>query len=121
MRRFYAWLRAYLSLRRIYKRCAKNQKLIRRQLASKKKQLEHTRRHLGKLADSLEDNIQYAENLLVKSEREMESLRSRLKVAEDVTIPTLVEQHKLVLERSVADTAEQVRRQVQSQPLRQEE
>jgi hypothetical protein len=48
-------------------------------------------------------------------ENQMEALRSQAKIAEEVTIPSLVAAHKLVLERVDADTAIQIKKQVAQQ------
>lgn len=59
---------------------------------------------------SLREDLDEAELVQLDQRKAVDSLRAELKVLEDVVVPTLVENHKLVLERSRADAAVQVMR-----------
>ena len=62
----------------------------------------------GRLRAELAD----ARTLLRQYEKELEHCRAQLHVAEETTIPALVQAHQLVQERARADTAFELRRQV---------
>ena len=95
-------------------------------LEKRKANLEILRRRIVSLSDALAEDLAVVDVELSSVQKEVaelakrqqqhvtevESLRSRVRVAEDVTIPGLVAANKLVLERYDADTAIQVRRQV---------
>jgi len=115
MRRLYDWLKSYFSLRRMISKCDKKSKKLHRDLNRRKKSLDVLEGNLRKLSRAISEDIQNTEDLLTNSERSLEAVQSRLVIAEDVTIPALVQSNKLLLERSSADTAEQVRRQLPSQ------
>lgn len=69
--------------------------------------LKSVRQEMSDIVDDLDETKQLQKGFEV----EFEALRSKLKIAEDVTIPNLVAANKLALERYDADTAAQVRRQ----------
>lgn len=83
--------------------------------------LERMRRHLESRIAAISARIDQAMTDLESArktqrayESELDAVRNQLRIAEEVTIPTLTAAHKLLLSRYDAETAIQVRRQVAS-------
>lgn len=68
----------------------------------------------GRLRSELAD----ARALIRQYEKELDHVRAQLSVAEETTIPALVEAHRIVVERARADTAFELRRHVSALPDR---
>lgn len=99
---------------------------VETRLVHRKRTLQGMERRLVSLSESLAEDLAITETEFraiqaeleevgrrqKRHEAEMDSLRSRIRVAEDVTIPVLVAANKLALERYDADTAVQIKRQV---------
>lgn len=99
---------------------------VETRLIHRKRTLQGMERRLVSLSESLAEDLAITETEFraiqaeleevgrrqKRHEAEMDSLRSRIRVAEDVTIPVLVAANKLALERYDADTAVQIKRQV---------
>lgn len=62
--------------------------------------------------DRLRDKMQSLEETQRKLEQENDRLRAELGIANEITIPGLVASHTLLVQRTEADTAIQVKRQV---------
>lgn len=113
-KRIGSWIRLR-RLRRIYRRSSSRMAtqideietaMIRSQ-SKLARAIEENSRELADTSAMLEELKQAVENLRADQaslESESEGLRNRLKVAEDITIPTLTQAHKLVLERWEAET-----------------
>jgi len=127
-----AWLIGWWQARNIRKSVAGLTIRLRRteaRLDKRRKDLGVLQKRIVSLAEALADDldVMQAETQAIRQgldeltkqqkqyEAEVEALRSRVHVAEDVTIPSLVAANKLVLERYDADTAVHVRRQVLQQ------
>ena len=120
MSRFGDWLSSHLLLRnikrseRISKRCdARCQKTLRKFEKARKK-IASLKRRMDAVAEALFEDIDESEATVKSLNESLEAVRSELEIANDVVIPGLVQSNKLLLERSSADTAEQVRRQVRN-------
>ena len=74
-----------------------------------------------RLSARVRQDLEEAERVAQVHSTAMEAIRSENKILADVTVKTLVAQHELVLQRTQADTAAQVRRQVAAQPERTED
>jgi hypothetical protein len=81
-------------------------------LAKRRKQLAAIGRKQAAVGEALAEDLEEADGNLRALEEAMEALRAELQVLKEVTIPALVTAHKLIVERNVADTAIQVRRQM---------
>ena len=77
-------------------------------LSNAEKKLDKIARELDE-ARAILNSVQDENKHLTK---EIEELRSRVKIAEEITIPTLVAQHRLILERTDADVAIEVKRRL---------
>lgn len=84
-----------------------------------RKKLASDRRLLNAITETVAEDLDRADETVADVLREhrsyeeaMEALNSKLKVVEEITVPALVESHKVQLERWKAETAVQVRRQV---------
>lgn len=64
-----------------------------------------------KLQEAVERDLEKAEQLAESHGKALDAMRHELKIATDVTIPTLVQAHRLVLSRYDAEVAIQVHRQ----------
>jgi len=69
-----------------------------------------------RLVDKIGEEIDAIERKTEQSQGALNEMRERLRICEDVTIPYLVTQHKLLLHRADADIAVQLRREVAMSP-----
>jgi len=91
---------------------------ISRRLSKHIKALRAQRKILDSINSSVVEDLEEADKALKQSEDALSAQRSELKILREVTLPTLTEQHKLILQRCEADIAVQVRRQVAVSPDR---
>lgn len=90
--------------------CDSKEVLIR--LVERRAELDELRAKLQSLSNRLEDDLRKAEQVEEQHRTAVEALRSENRILADVTVPTLVAQHKLILQGIESETAIQVRRQV---------
>jgi F0F1-type ATP synthase membrane subunit b/b' len=106
---------------RIASNCDKRYKKISRRLEKRKKLLQKLQRRIDSVAKVVTEDVEESEKTVEKMKTALDAVRDELQIAEEVTIPGLVKCNKLLLERTSADTAEQVRRQVNNIVPRNEE
>ena len=108
-----------------------------RKLSAAQKMVVDCQKEIGKLLDSLNKKESQLERIMTKFENQaaavtsaieqierqknkyetvIEALRNENEVLSNITIPALTAANKLILERTDADTAIQVRRQVAALP-----
>ena len=75
-------------------------------------QLRSLKRLFTNVYEEAVEEIDQAKGLIDKYEPTMEGLRNKVEVLEDILVPELTAAHKLVLERTDADIAVQIRRRV---------
>lgn len=112
---FISGQRALLKIDRGFKkidRIKKQQKVNSRKLSKHKQDIEEMIDEFDVAVQKINDDIDGAERIKQQLSRELESVRSKLEVADDVTIPTLVAAHQLLLKRYEAETAIEVRKSV---------
>ena len=90
-------------------------------LAARVKELKRLERKVVMLTESVAEDLVLAEKAKRQVVSAMEIEREKAQIYEDVTIPTLLAQHKLVLARYEAETAIAVRNQTIAQMTRGEE
>ena len=81
-------------------------------LDQKQGQLRSLKRLFDQVYEEAAGEVEQAKELVEKYEPTMEGLRNKVEVLEDVLVPELTAAHKLVLERTDADIAVQIRRRV---------
>ena len=87
-------------------------KAASRNLSRRKKELEELQAVLVFTQKTMDESVQNATDLLKNYQEQLEAARSKLKIMEEVTVPTLMQQNQTLLEMWKAETAIQVRRQV---------
>ena len=99
-----------------------------RRIQRRERELGVLQQRMGILAAGIETDLEEQKETERHYEREIraleldiEKLRARLQIAEDVTIPTLIADHAKLLAVIEADTAVEVRRRVAYSPTRMEE
>ena len=118
MSKLYDSILSYLALRRIYKadkiaqRCDKRLERMIVKLEKRKKELRSLDRKVSSVNELAVEDIDESTAALKSAKEALEAVRSEQRIADEITIPTLVQSNRLLLERASADTAEQVRRQV---------
>ena len=98
----------------IAKRCDRRCKRILGRLDKRKKELYSLQKRVASVSKVLLLDLDESEKTVKSLRESLESVQSELTIADEITIPGLVQSNKLLLERASADTAEQVRRQVAS-------
>jgi chromosome segregation ATPase len=76
------------------------------------KRLDALYESISTLRDEINARLETAETLERHHQTAIEALRAENQVLNEVTVPTLVNQHKLIMQRCDADLAVQTRRQV---------
>jgi len=119
MRRLLSWLCSWRSpvsmARRFAVRWERQSKRLLRQLEKDQERIRELLVKVQNLSKRVETDLDKAAKMEQQHQTAMEALRSENQVLSDTTVPTLVAQHKLLLERHDADTAIQVRRRVAAQ------
>ncbi len=118
MNKIWIWLNSWLSLRT----CIRSDKLVRKaelrvkkslsKLEKKKKLLIRLSKRLDVIGNSLVEDIDEASAIQKQCEESISAQQSELRIYSDITIPTLTDQHRLILERYDAEIAAEVRRRV---------
>lgn len=115
---FLGWLSSRSSFRRIVSAEKKMQKLCRqskknnRRLKKNENKLRSIKNLLISIGDSVSDDIEEAKNLNEQYEKSLTAARSELEILKEITIPTMVASHKLLLEQYDAQTAVEVRKKL---------
>ena len=123
MSKMYDSFLSYLAFRRMSKAdkkakaCDARFKRSMRLLNKRKKQLKSIEKRLNAILEAVVMDVEDAENAVDASKEALDSVRSEQRITDEITIPALVQHHKLLLERVSADTAEQIRRQVVNTPM----
>jgi uncharacterized membrane protein YccC len=110
-------LRSWLTIRRRLTamdradRWLQRAKLLHDRLSKRTRKLEGIKRLFEQTAADCQEPIKEVEYLLSQYEPTMEAVRNELQIVNDNVIPTLTAQHRLLLERAMADVEYQVRRQ----------
>ena len=121
MKKWFLWLLAWVRLRASSvalahaesARYALERALVR--LVKKEKKLEKLQKRLSVLADQIDDDVRRTKMLVEQSERALTEVRQECQVYRDVTIPTLVQQSRVLLARYDAEVAVEVRRRTAAQ------
>lgn len=87
------------------------QALVKR-LDKRQREMKALQTRFSFLAKSAEEDTQNARDTATQYSEAIEALRSENQILRDVTVPTLVAQHKLILQRIDAETAIEVQRLV---------
>ena len=116
------WLRTKLigreaaDLRRLLRESSRRCAALERARRAQETALAQREIEFEEAAEALRGELASTSRLVRQYDEELEKCRSQLKVAEEVTIPTLVEAHRLLLERWRGESAIHVRRQVAAMP-----
>ena len=119
------WLRSVLEGQRIRRRLRifsrrlsdldVYRKHCKRELDARKRELDSIREDLVQSENRLRETVEEALAVQRRYEEQLEMAKSQVKIYEEVTIPTMVQQMRSVFEMWKAQTDIQVRKQVMSQ------
>lgn len=118
MGKLYNTFLSYMALKRLTKAEKISKKSDRRcqrsldALKARKRQLLVFEKRLDRIREIMLEDIEEAERAVEASKEALDAVKSEHRIADEITIPTLVQSNKLILERVSADTAEQIRRQM---------
>lgn len=84
----------------------------KRDLTARAKELDLVREDLEEAESRLRETIDEALKIQKNYEEQLEAARSKLRIFEDVTVPTLIQQNRSLLEMWKAETDIHIRRQV---------
>ena len=93
----------------------KHRKRSLHSLNKRKKEIELAHNDLSLLAQRLSDSLEEAVKVQKEYQEQLEGAQSQLRIMEDVTVPALLQQNQTLLEMWKAETAIQIRRQVNNQ------
>jgi len=127
MKKVIRWIRSWFVVRfvntlnqKVAKAKADFSKLLIEMNVSHKR-LKHYHKRLDAISTSILEEIDASEEVVARAEKNqisyqnaLDAMSARLRVVEETTIPTLIESHRVLLERYRAETAIQVRRQAAS-------
>lgn len=115
MRRLVLWLRSWWigsravnKLTEIELRC----QIAEASRTASEERLRDLRREFDSLVDVMRKEFDRVENVHRRNDQALDELRHTLRVAEDITIPTLVAANKLLQSRWEAEVAIQERRRI---------
>jgi t-SNARE complex subunit (syntaxin) len=125
--RFFRWLKNVMIGRQLQRRVnnfsrdlsklSRQQKKNRRQLSERKNELDIIKAAVLEAEERLRETIDEALKIHKRYETQLEAANDRIKVMEEMTIPTLVQSNELLLERWRAETTVQVRRRTAFEKL----
>lgn len=101
---------AEINADRMDKRLAKRIGQLNKEREALAKRVAADERRLRTIGETLAEDLEDAKMVQRRYEEELEAVRQENRILNDVIIPTLVAQHKVVLERLDADVAVEVRR-----------
>jgi len=87
-----------------------------RDLKSRTRELDLVKKAVEEAESRLRETINEAKAVYKRYEEQLEGARSSLKIMEDVTVPTLFQQNRKLLEMWKAETSIEIMKQVASQP-----
>lgn len=109
------------SFSRELSRLDNDRKRCSRRLTAERKKLDSIRNEVVQSENRLREAIDEALSVQKRYEEQLEKANSKVRIYEEVTVPTLIQQNRVLLEMWKAETDIQVRRQVAYQHHNREE
>ena len=97
---------------RLAQMCVRRCKTVLGILKKREKELRTLQKRVDSVTKVLLNDLEESEDVIENLKNSLVAVQSELQIADEVTIPALVQASKLVLERTTASTTKEVQKQV---------